>query len=98
MEELTKEQKLKAWEKCLNHFELYFDGIKYSGLCSMIVIMHGKDLLLNTESYYLRDEINKDVQSFGVLYFSGEPRRWLFKIYEYEPRLEYLKNKIKKYS
>ena len=92
MEELTREEKLKAWEKCLNHFKRFFLDEGYTGICVVIKRMHYNFLLLNNEAYYLRDEVASDIAQKGI------NDKWLFEIYDYESRLEYLENKVLKYT
>lgn len=80
--------KLDCWIKLKEYFVNDFKESTCRGLC--FFILRQKSYLFSEEEVeYLISEINDDIP-MGVSY--------LFPVNEYEPRLSYIEDKIKKYK
>ena len=98
---ITKQQNLEAWSWFLVEFKLKFKASKISGLCGFL-----SDLWFfyrdseNRDDYkhldLLIDEVDGDVNHLQKK--STLSVAYLFTPFEYESRLDYIENKIKKYS
>lgn len=80
------------WEKVLEYFEKNFKKYHIKGLCGVVREMRAFYLLTVDEKNDLTVEIFKDLQEKDIT------ELWLFRPYDYESRLKYIKDKIKKYS
>lgn len=81
--------KLNCWIKLKKYFVNDFVKSEHPGLCSLLLSKWESYLFSEKEIDYLTSEINDDTP-MGYAY--------LFPYCQYEPRLSYIKDKIKKYE
>lgn len=91
---MTIESKeLKAWTALYFYFTEYFISGEYLGLCNMISDMDNAGLITDHDAHYLKVEIKQDIYKMSD---GCNKSSWLYDVKLYQPRLDYLKDKIAK--